>query len=53
MMAVLISRAGICTLTCRYDTASFTAADELASCLQLGLDEVVDLGRPGPGPGAS
>jgi diacylglycerol O-acyltransferase len=48
MMAVLISRAGTCTLTCRYDTASFTAADELATCLQLGLDEVVDLGRPGP-----
>jgi diacylglycerol O-acyltransferase / wax synthase len=48
MMAVLISRAGICTVTCRYDTASFTASDELEKSLQLGFDEVIDLGRPGP-----
>jgi diacylglycerol O-acyltransferase / wax synthase len=46
MMAVLISRAGICTLTVRYDTASFIAPDELEKGLQLGLDEVIDLGRP-------
>jgi diacylglycerol O-acyltransferase / wax synthase len=48
MMAVLVSRAGTCTLTVRYDTASFTAADELEKSLQLGLDEVVALGRPRP-----
>ena len=45
MMAVLMSRAGICTLTVRYDTASFTDSDQLEKALQLGLDEVVDLGR--------
>lgn len=48
MMAVLISRAGICTVTCRYDTASFAASGELEKSLQLGFDEVIDLGRPGP-----
>ncbi len=52
MMAVLMSRAGICTLTVRYDTASFTDSDQLEKALQLGLDEVVDLGRPRrPAPG--
>jgi diacylglycerol O-acyltransferase / wax synthase len=45
MMAILISRAGTCTVTFRYDTASFTAADQLEKCLQLGFDEVVELGR--------
>jgi len=45
MMAVLISRAGTCTVTCRYDTASFTVPDQLEKCLQLGFDEVVELGR--------
>ncbi len=45
MMAVLMSRAGTCTVTFRYDEASFTAADQLEKCLQLGFDEVVDLGR--------
>ena len=48
MMAVLISRAGTCTVTFRYDTASFSAADQLEKCLQLGFDEVVELGRPRP-----
>jgi diacylglycerol O-acyltransferase / wax synthase len=47
MMAVLISRAGICTVTIRYDTASFFDADQLEKSLQLGFDEVIDLGRPG------
>jgi diacylglycerol O-acyltransferase / wax synthase len=47
MMAVLISRAGICTLTVRYDTMSFTVPDELEKSLQLGLDEVIQLGRSG------
>ncbi len=46
MMAVLVSRAGTCTVTFRYDTASFTAADVLEKCLQLGFDEIVELGRP-------
>jgi len=49
MMAVLISRAGICTVTFRYDTASFIAQDQLEKSLQLGFDEVIDLGRPRPG----
>src|SRR5947208_2889205 len=46
MMAILISRAGTCTVAFRYDTASFTAADQLEKCLQAGLDEIVELGRP-------
>lgn len=50
MMAVLISRAGICTVTFRYDTASFVAPDQLEKDLQLGFDEVIDLGRPRPAP---
>jgi hypothetical protein len=48
MMAVLVSRAGTCTVAFRYDTASFTAADQLEKCLQLGFDEVIELGRPAP-----
>ena len=46
MMAILVSRAGTCTVTIRYDTASFGAGDQLEKCLQLGFDEVVELGRP-------
>jgi diacylglycerol O-acyltransferase len=46
MMAILISRAGTCTVTFRYDTVSFTAADQLEKCLQAGFDEIVELGRP-------
>ncbi len=46
MMAVLISRAGTCTVTFRYDMASFSAADQLEKCLQAGFDEIVELGRP-------
>ena len=45
MMAILISRAGICTVAFRYDTASFAAADQLEKCLQAGFDEIVELGR--------
>ncbi len=52
MMAILVSRAGICTVTVRYDTASFPAADELEKGLQLGFDEVLELGRPKPRPAA-
>jgi diacylglycerol O-acyltransferase len=48
MMAILVSRAGTCTVAFRYDTASFSAADQLEKCLQLGFDEVVELGRPRP-----
>jgi len=50
MMAILVSRAGTCTVAFRYDTASFTAADQLEKCLQLGFDEVIELGRPRPAP---
>ena len=50
MMAILVSRAGTCTVTVRYDTASFGASDVLEKCLQLGFDEVVALGRPRPRP---
>ncbi|MGD0065642.1 MAG: wax ester/triacylglycerol synthase family O-acyltransferase [Streptosporangiaceae bacterium] len=46
MMAILVSRAGTCTVAFRYDTASFPAADQLEKCLQAGFDEVVELGRP-------
>jgi len=53
MMAILISRAGTCTVTFRYDTASFTAPDQLEKCLQLGFDEVVELGRPRRAPRAA
>jgi len=47
MMAILISRAGTCTVTFRYDTASFTAADQLEKCLAAGFDEIVEVGRLG------
>ncbi|HYB46596.1 MAG TPA: wax ester/triacylglycerol synthase family O-acyltransferase [Streptosporangiaceae bacterium] len=50
MMAVLVSRAGTCTVTARYDTASFAAPDQLKKCLQLGFEDVVELGRPRPRP---
>jgi diacylglycerol O-acyltransferase len=45
MMAILISRAGICTVAFRYDSASFTAPELLEKCLQAGFDEIVDVGR--------
>ena len=45
MMAILVSRAGTCTVSFRYDTASFTSADQLEKCLQAGFDEIVELGR--------
>jgi diacylglycerol O-acyltransferase / wax synthase len=48
MMVVLVSRAGMCTVSCRYDAASFAVPDQLEKCLQLGFDEVVELGRPRP-----
>ena len=45
MMAILVSRAGTCTVAFRYDTASFAAADQLEKCLQAGFDEIVEVGR--------
>src|SRR5438045_7049870 len=45
MMAILISRAGTCTVAFRYDTASFAAGDQLEKCLQAGFDEIIELGR--------
>src|SRR6202011_1462895 len=46
MMAILVSRAGSCTVAFRYDAASFAAAEQLEKCLQAGFDEIVELGRP-------
>jgi hypothetical protein len=45
MMAILVSRAGTCTVAFRYDTASFSAPDQLEKCLQAGFDEIVEVGR--------
>jgi hypothetical protein len=41
-------------VTFRYDTASFVVPDVLEKSLQLGFDEVIELGRPRPArPGRS
>jgi diacylglycerol O-acyltransferase len=45
MMAILVSRAGTCTVAFRYDTASFSAPEQLEKCLHAGFDEVVEVGR--------
>lgn len=47
MMVVLISRAGYCTITTRYDRASVTDPDLWARCLLSGFDEVLALGGDG------
>jgi diacylglycerol O-acyltransferase len=47
MMVVLISRAGYCTITTRYDRASITDPQLWARCLQAGFDEVLALGGDG------
>jgi diacylglycerol O-acyltransferase len=47
MMVVLISRAGYCTITTRYDRASVTDPDLWARCLVSGFDEVLALGGDG------
>jgi diacylglycerol O-acyltransferase len=47
MMVVLISRAGYCTITTRYDRASVTDSDLWARCLVSGFDEVLALGGDG------
>ncbi len=44
MMAVLISRSGTCTVTTRYDRASFTDDDLWGRCLLAGFNEVLALG---------
>lgn len=47
MMVVLVSRAGYCTVTTRYDRASITDAELWATCLVEGFDEVLALGGDG------
>jgi diacylglycerol O-acyltransferase len=47
MMVVLISRAGYCTITTRYDRASITDSELFARCLLSGFDEVLALGGEG------
>ena len=47
MMVVLMSRAGYCTITTRYDRASITDAELFARCLLAGFDEVLALGGDG------
>jgi diacylglycerol O-acyltransferase / wax synthase len=47
MMVVLISRAGYCTITTRYDRAAITDPDLWARCLLAGFDEVLALGGDG------
>jgi diacylglycerol O-acyltransferase len=47
MMVVLISRAGYCTITTRYDRASVSDSDLWARCLLSGFDEVLALGGDG------
>jgi diacylglycerol O-acyltransferase len=47
IMAVLISRAGYCTITTRYDRAAIADTDLFARCLLAGFDEVLALGGDG------
>ena len=47
MMCVLVSRAGYCTITTRYDRASITDPALFARCLLAGFDEVLALGGNG------
>lgn len=47
MMVVLMSRAGYCTITARYDRASVTDPALFARCLLSGFDEVLALGGDG------
>jgi diacylglycerol O-acyltransferase / wax synthase len=49
MMVVMVSRAGVCTVTARYDLASVTDPALFANCLREGFDEVLALaGRSAP-----
>ncbi|MGH3676640.1 MAG: wax ester/triacylglycerol synthase family O-acyltransferase [Mycobacterium sp.] len=47
MMVVLVSRAGYCTITARYDRAAVTDGDLFARYLKAGFDEVLALGGEG------
>jgi WS/DGAT/MGAT family acyltransferase len=47
MMVVLVSRAGYCTITTRYDRAAIADEALWARCLQAGFDEVLALGGDG------
>jgi diacylglycerol O-acyltransferase / wax synthase len=47
MMAVLISRGGMCTVATRYDLASVTDHELWARCLLTGFNEVLALGGRG------
>jgi diacylglycerol O-acyltransferase len=47
MMVVLVSRAGYCTITTRYDRAAIVDPKLWARCLQAGFDEVLALGGDG------
>jgi WS/DGAT/MGAT family acyltransferase len=53
MMVVLVSRAGYCTITTRYDRASVTDSALWARCLLRGFDEVLALGGDGRAAAAS
>lgn len=46
MMVVMVSRAGLCTVTARYDLASVTDPALFANCLRDGFDEVLALAGP-------
>jgi diacylglycerol O-acyltransferase / wax synthase len=46
MMVVMVSRAGLCTVTARYDLASVSDPAVFASCLCQGFDEVLALTGP-------
>jgi len=49
VMAVLLSRNGLCTISARYDRAAITDEALFARCLQDGFDEVLVLaGDPAP-----
>lgn len=43
IMAVMVSRSGVCTITARYDRASITNEVLFARCLRDGFDEVLAL----------
>ena len=47
MMVVLVSRAGYCTITTRYDRAAIADPNLWARCLRAGFDEVLALGGDG------
>lgn len=48
MMAVLLSRNGLCTVSVRYDRAAVTDEKLFARCLQEGFDEVLELAGDPP-----